>query len=163
MTQSKSSNPVRSYYEKIANGLTLNSAELSAFLSESEQSARQSVEFREEFEDISLVMSFDFLDPEPPLHFILLEGELLIERGNVENSEDFLTVFANNKNSKILSRTPLHRFTITCTFFSFLAYVSRSMDPMEALMDERFKIEGDIKYAMLLDKLISILYGFLGL
>ncbi|MHA1673445.1 MAG: SCP2 sterol-binding domain-containing protein [Promethearchaeota archaeon] len=158
MTQSKLINQPKGYYEKIASGVTLNSAELSEFLSESEKRAKQSVEFHEEFEDISLVMSFDFLDPEPPLHFILLEGELLIERGDFENSEEILKVFADNKNSKIL-----HRFTITCTFFSFLAYVSGSLDPMEALFDERFKIEGDIKYAMILEKLISIFYGFLGL
>ncbi len=163
MTQSKSSSPHQSYYEKIASGLTLNAVELRAFLKQCEMQAKQSAEFSEEFEDISLVMSFDFLDPEPPLHFVLLEGELFIERGDFENSEDFSTVFANNKNSKIVSNSPLHRFTITCTFFSFLAYVSGSLDPMEALFDERFKIEGDIKYAIILDKLISIFYGFLGL
>ena len=163
MTQSKLSNPLQNFYEKIASGLTLNPTELRAFLWECELRAQQSAEFREEFEDISLVMSFNFLDPEPPLHFILLEGEFFIERGDFEHAEEFLTVFAKNKNSKILSNFPVHRFTITCSFFSFLAYVSGSLDPLEALFDERFKIEGDIKYAIILDKLLSIFYGFLGL
>ncbi|MHA1519165.1 MAG: SCP2 sterol-binding domain-containing protein [Promethearchaeota archaeon] len=162
MTSSKSTDSSQGYYDKIATGVTLNAVELISFLNQCEQDAKQSIEFREEFEDISLIMSFNFLDPEPPLHFILLEGEMFIERGDFDLSEELLTDFAKSKNIKI-SFSSVHRFTITCTFFSFLAYISGSLDPMEALFDERFKIEGDIRYAIILEKLISIFYGFLGL
>lgn len=127
---------------------TFTISDLDDFFKFSESIANKSDAFKEEFEDLALTISILFEDPDKlwGYQFQLVNGNILITP-YIEKNQNF--------------SEKVDYYQLISTSEIFLGYFLGIRDPLQTLMDGKIKIQGDIQFAIVFDKIISLFYGFL--